>query len=113
MVVSKIMLTFASDLENNKFNPLNNNTMSNQEVINRFQSGKTAKSSNGNLWVSADRTRLFNYYTCVAQRCEDGSFIVNGTRYSNSTSRIQYMLRNTLRNYTEVTNVRIGTSHLA
>ena len=86
--------------------------MSNQEVINRFKSGKSAKSSNGNLWVSADKTRLFNYATCIAQRLADGSFIVNSTKYSVSTSKIQNMVRTTLHNYVEVTNVRMGTSYL-
>jgi hypothetical protein len=86
--------------------------MSNQEVINRFKNGQSGKSSNGNLWVSADGTRLFNYYTCIAQRLSDGSYVVNSTKYSVSTSKIQSMVRTTLHNYVEVTDVRIGTSYL-
>jgi hypothetical protein len=86
--------------------------MNNQEVINRFKNGQSGKSSNGNLWVSADGTRLFNYYTCIAQRLSDGSYVVNSTKYSVSTSKIQSMVRNTLCNYTEVRNIKIGTSYL-
>jgi hypothetical protein len=86
--------------------------MNNQEVINRFKNGQSGKSSNGNLWVSADGTRLFNYYTCIAQRLSDGSYVVNSTKYSVSTSKIQRMVRNTLCNYTEVRNIKIGTSYL-
>jgi len=86
--------------------------MSNQEVINKFVYGKSAKSSNGNLWVSCDKSRLMNYATCIAQRLSDGTFIVNGTKYSTSTSKIQSMVRRTLRNYKEVTDVRIHTAYL-
>ena len=86
--------------------------MSNQEVINRFKNGMKGQSSNGNLWISCDGTRLFNYGTCIAQRTSEG-YIVNSTKYSVSTSKIQNYVRNTLRNYKEVVGIRMGTSYLA
>ena len=91
--------------------PINNTTMSNKDVIKSFIEGKVAKSSNGNLWVSYNGKRLFNYYTCIAQWTPKG-FVLNGTKYSNSTSRIQYYLRNMLPRYTEVTNIKIGANEL-
>ena len=86
--------------------------MSNQEVINKFMNGKSAKSSNGNLWTSSDNNRLMNYATCIAQRLSDGTFIVNSTKYSVTTSQIQTKVRRTLRNYKEVTDIRIHTAYL-
>lgn len=86
--------------------------MSNQEVINRFKNGQSGKSSNGNLWISYDNNRLMNYATCIAQRLSDGSYVVNSTKYSVSTSKIQSMVRRTLHNYKEVTDVRIYTTYL-
>jgi hypothetical protein len=93
------------------FNQLKQNNMSNKEVIKSFIQGKSTKSSNGNLWVSCDGKRLFNYYTCIAQRTENG-YVLNSTKYSNTTSRIQYYLRNMLPKYTEVTNIKIGANEL-
>lgn len=61
--------------------------MTNQEVINAFAAGKAAKSSNGNL--QSDGRRLWSYSTVIAQRINNGRFIVNITRYSVSTSKVQ------------------------
>ena len=87
--------------------------MTNQQVINAFVSGKSGKSSNGNLYVSCDKTRLFNYGTCIAQRLSDGTFVVNSTKYSVTTSKIQTYVRYTIGNYTEVFGKPRGTSYLA
>lgn len=86
--------------------------MSNQEVINRFKNGQSGKSSNGNLWISYDGDRLFNYSTCIAQRLENGSFVVNSTKYSPTTSKIQNYVRCTLKTYKEVTNRPLGCGWL-
>lgn len=90
---------------------INNTTMSNKDVIKSFIQGKSTKSSNGNLWVSYDGKRLFNYYTCIAQRTTNG-FVLNATKYSCTTSKIQHYLRNMLPRYTEVTNIKIGANEL-
>lgn len=76
--------------------------MTNQQVINNFKCGKSGKSSNGNLYVSWDGNRLINYNTCIAQRLSDGTFVVNSTKYSPTTSKIQTYVRSTLRTYKEV-----------
>ena len=86
--------------------------MSNQEVINCFKNGQNGKSSNGNLWISADGNRLYNYYTCIAQRLANGRFVVNSTKYSPTTSKIQTYVRNTLKKYREVTNMPMGCATL-
>ena len=86
--------------------------MTNQQVINAFVCGKSAKSSNGNLWVSWDKKRLFNYGTCIAQRLSDGTFVVNSTKYSITTSKIQTYVRYTIGKYTEVFDKPRGTSYL-
>ena len=85
--------------------------MSNKEVIKSFMEGKVAKSSNGNLWVSWDGKRLFNYTTCICQKYANG-YVLNTTRYSNTTSRIQYYLRNMLPRYTEVNNIKYNAREL-
>lgn len=86
--------------------------MTNRQVINAFVSGKSGKSSNGNLYVSWDGKRLFNYETCIAQRLSDGTFVVNSTKYSVTTSKIQTYVRYTLGEYTEVFGKPRGTSYL-
>ena len=57
--------------------------------------------------------KLFNYETCIAQRHE-GKVIVNVTRYSVTTSRIQNYLRGEMANkdVIEVANVPLGTFDL-
>ena len=60
--------------------------MNNQQVIDAFLCGHVGKSSNGNLRSLGDK--LINYSTCIAERA-NGGIIVNRTRYSVSTSKIQ------------------------
>ena len=88
--------------------------MNNQSVINAFVNGKSAKSSNGNLYSVGDK--LFNYYTCIAQRTDSGAVIYNGTKYSVSTSKNQTWTLQTLIikgvEYKTVYNVPMGASNL-
>lgn len=89
--------------------------MNNQEVINAFVNGvNNIQSYNGNLYVSWDGNRLINYSTCIAQRNEDGTFTVNSTKYSVTTSKLQTYVRDTIGkgNYKEVTNIRVNTLYL-
>ena len=84
--------------------------MRNKEVISKFVNfAESAATAN----VRSTGTQLFNYYTCIAQRHE-GKIIVNVTRYSMTTSKLQNNLRCELSGYdvTEVTGVPRGTCNL-
>ena len=84
--------------------------MRNQEVISKFVNfAESAATAN----VRSTGDKLFNYYTCIAQRHE-GKIIVNVTRYSATTSKIQCYLRRELSGYDviKVTSVPIGTCNL-
>jgi hypothetical protein len=87
--------------------------MNNQSVINAFVCGKSAKSSNGNL--KSFGNRLVSYYTTIAQRLDNGTIVLNRTKYSVSTSKIQTWTKVAFyghRNVVEVTNVPLGTTDL-
>ena len=84
--------------------------MKNKEVISKFVNfAESAATAN----VRSTGDKLFNYYTCIAQRHE-GKIIVNVTRYSATTSKIQNYLRRELSGYDviEVTSVPRGTCDL-
>ena len=84
--------------------------MRNQEVISKFVNfAESAATAN----VRSTGDKLFNYETCIAQRHE-GKIIVNVTRYSMTTSKLQNNLRCELSGYdvTEVTGVPRGTCNL-
>ena len=84
--------------------------MRNQEVISKFVNfAESAATAN----VRSTGDKLFNYETCIAQRHE-GKVIVNVTRYSVTTSKIQNYLRSELSNKAviEVTSVPRGTCNL-
>lgn len=49
-----------------------------------------------NMSVSCDGTRLYSYGTCIGERLSDGSFILNVTKYSTTTSKHQSYLRRAL-----------------
>ena len=87
--------------------------MNNQSVINAFVCGKSAKSSNGNL-KSFDN-RLVSYYTTIAQRLDNGTIVLNRTKYSVSTSKLQTWTKRAFdghRNVVEVIDVPLGTTDL-
>lgn len=84
--------------------------MRNQEVISKFVNfAESAATTN----VRSTGDKLFNYYTCIAQRHE-GKIILNVTRYSVTTSKMQGYVRRELSGYdvTEVTGVPRGTCNL-
>ena len=84
--------------------------MRNKEVISKFVNfAESAATAN----VRSTSDKLFNYETCIAQRHE-GKVIVNVTRYSVTTSKIQNYLRRELLGYDviEVTSVPRGTCDL-
>ena len=84
--------------------------MRNQEVISEFVNfAESAATAN----IRSTGDKLFNYETCIAQR-HGGKIIVNVTRYSSTTSKIQNYLLRELSDYDviEVTGVPIGTCDL-
>lgn len=88
--------------------------MNNQSVINAFLCGKSAKSSNGNLHSNGDK--LYSYYTVIAERLANGTIVLNRTKYSVSTSKIQTWLLNSVViggfPHREVYNVPLGAQNL-
>ena len=84
--------------------------MTNQEVISKFVNfAESAATAN----VRSTGDKLFNYYTCIAQR-HGGKIIVNVTRYSATTSKMQCYVRRELSDHDviEVTSVPRGTRNL-
>jgi hypothetical protein len=66
-----------------------------EQVINNFMNGVKqdedgAKSSTGTLKIQGDQ--LIHYWTPIAERC-DGKIIVNITRYSLATGKLQKQLK--------------------
>ena len=87
--------------------------MDNRSVINAFVSGKSAMSYNKNL--KSFGNRLVSYYTTIAQRLDNGTIVLNRTKYSVSTSKIQTWTKGAFfgkRNVVEVTNVPLGATDL-
>ena len=84
--------------------------MKNKEVISKFVNfAESAATAN----VRSTGEKLFNYGTCIAQH-HGGKIIVNVTRYSVTTSKIQCYVRRELSGYDviEVTSVPRGTCDL-
>lgn len=87
--------------------------MDNKSVINAFVCGKSAMSYNKNL--KSFGNRLVSYYTTIAQRLDNGTIVLNRTKYSVSTSKIQTWTKRAFfgkRNVVEVTNVPLGATDL-
>lgn len=63
--------------------------MRNIEVIKQFLNKSSGNSDSGNLISTGDR--LINYNTCIAE-WNRNCIMINITKYSSSTSRIQNML---------------------
>ena len=82
--------------------------MTNKQVIKAFLNGETLATKN----LHTDGTRLINYTTCIAQKRPDGSIVVNSTKYSTITSKIQFNVRYLATMYEEVTDVPINTLYL-
>jgi hypothetical protein len=70
-------------------------------------------SSNGNL--KSFGNRLVSYYTTIAQRLDNGTIVLNRSKYSVSTSKIQTWTKGAFfgkRNVVEVTSVPFGATDL-
>ena len=74
-----------------------------------------AKMHNGSMHFV--NSILYSYYTAIGQyNKKDGTFIVNMTKYSQTTSKQRNLLIKALKerkiNYTEVDKVKMGTTNL-
>lgn len=56
--------------------------MKNKDVINCFLNNKTGNSLN----LRSTKDKLFSYDTCIVERVGDKRFIVNITKYSNTST---------------------------
>ena len=86
----------------------------NAKVIDDFIHG-IEFSENKSLRVGTGARKLFSYNTCICQRVGDDNFYYNDTRYSNTTSKHQYLLRKALegfKNVITVTNIPINSLNL-
>ena len=82
--------------------------LSNQAVINAFINDKSASNTN----LRSCNGKLVNYTTCIAQKMGD-HIIVNMTKYSVSTSKIQNWVKRELCSYVPTTkHVPLGTQNL-
>lgn len=88
--------------------------MKNIAVIKQFLHISSANSDTGNLISVGDR--LINYNTCIAEWKNKGCVMVNVTKYSSTTSKIQNMLLEELEKSSyeviQVVNVPIDTQYL-
>ena len=73
------------------------------DVIFAFKSRKGAKTGN----VSTDGTKLFSYYTCIAQ-WYGNILIINDNKYSCTTSKHQTYLKNAVENMRGITILLLG-----
>jgi len=81
----------------------------NEQLVNNFLMGET-KGKASNLEIRGDK--LVNYGTTIAQRV-NGVIVLNLTKYSMSTTRIQNMLRKEMPNArTTSTDVPRGAKDL-
>lgn len=78
------------------------------------------KRESNNANMRSIGNKLFSYNTCIAQHSEESEgkqiIIINKTKYSQTTTKHLYILRNTINkekfNIKEVDNQPINTTHL-
>ena len=85
--------------------------MRNSEVVEAFLKRRVAANNGGSL--SSTGTKLFSYATCIAE-WNNGSLIINLTRYSVTSSKHLYYLKRSYQgNHHTVLGVPIGESSLS
>jgi hypothetical protein len=100
------------------YNPVEGTKMAkltNESVIVHFLGFEAGESHTGNLYTSNSGKdfKLMNYGTCLAQFI-GGKLVVNATKYSVTTSKIQSKLRYHAPFYIETTkHVPMGTRDLS
>lgn len=75
--------------------------MRNIDVVKNFLNMVPASAYN----LSSSGDRLFSYRTCIAEFDKKGRLWYNGTKYSNTTSRHQFYVRNLGNIFTEVIDI--------
>lgn len=65
--------------------------MTNAEVMNEFVNGSCDKCSGGS--VSLDGNCLYSFNTCIAQRMDNGMFLLNNVKYTITTTRHESMVK--------------------
>lgn len=65
--------------------------MRNEEVVIAFSHREKAKNSTGSLWSNGNC--LYSYSTCIAEYNVNGKLCINLTKYSVTTSRHQYLVK--------------------
>ena len=81
--------------------------MTNFGVCKAFVNGNNGGVYSLNMSISHDGKRLYSYSTCIAERVSDDEIIVNTTKYSSSTSRHQYYLRDAMRGVIKETFTKV------
>ena len=80
----------------------------NLSVIKAFVNNETASTTN----LSTTGDKLVSYQTTIAQRDQEGNIVVNITKYSPTTSKMQTYLKRELEkcgiSFQTVSNIRIG-----
>ncbi len=71
--------------------------MTNRNLCIDFVAGTAAGLAANNMYVSGDGKRLYSYETVIAQRLRNGVILVNGTRYSVTTSKHRSYLQHAAR----------------
>ena len=94
--------------------------IANNDLVNNFVNCNlngisNAKMYNGSMHFVGDT--LYSYDTAIGQyNKKDGTFVVNMTKYSQTTSKQRNILIKTLKDhkirYTEVDKVKMGTTNL-
>lgn len=84
--------------------------MRNNEIIEAFIEERIARNSTGSLTSTGGC--LYSYQTCIAEYDKRGRLWYNKTRYSNTTSRHQYMIRAAASIYRIVDNIPRGRQHI-
>lgn len=85
--------------------------MRNKEVIEAFlYHGAIARNSTGSL--SSTGNCLYSYQTCIAEFDKGGRLWYNKTKYSNTTSHHQSLIRRLANIYREVDDIPRGKMHI-
>lgn len=92
-----------------------NNDLVNNFVYCNLNGGSNAEMYNGTMHFV--NSTLYSYNTAIGQyNKKDGSFIVNMTKYSQTTTKQRNLLIKALKErkirYTEVDKVKMGTTNL-
>ena len=81
--------------------------VSNTEVVLAFRDGKLAKSKS----MTSLGDKLLSYGTVICEKYND-KYYYNNTKYSNSTSKHQSIVKGLIPINVELSNIKLGTKEL-